>query len=98
MQQVRQVLREDRSRSTVLILEKTVLDDDTEPWRQFTLKTVHLDRFGSEKAAAAAYEAALAIERAKGIKHNTQQTESKKPGRKRKRAPTSPQGAPQAEE
>ena len=98
MQQVRQVLREYRSRSTVLILEKTVLDDDTEPWRQFTLKTVHLDRFGSEKAAAAAYEAALAAEREKSIKREKPPAEAKKPGRKKKSDTTSPHGALQAEE
>ena len=98
MQQVRQVLREYRSRSTVLILEKAILDADTEPWRQFTLKTVRLNRFGSEVAALKAYEAALATEREKSIKREKPPAEAKKPGRKKKSDTTSPQGALQAEE
>lgn len=88
-----QILREYRSRSTALILEKHCPDGDAEPWRQFTLKTVRLDRFGSEKAASEAYERALAAEREKGIKRDTPPTERKKPGRKKKGATISPQGA-----
>ena len=93
-----QILREYRSRSTVLILEKNCPDGDAEPWRQFTLKTIRLNRFGSEKAASEAYEAALAAERAKGIKRDAPPAESKKPGRKKKSAPTTAQRTPRTEE
>lgn len=93
-----QILREYRSRSTVLILEKNCPDGDAEPWRQFTLKTIRLNRFGSEKAASEAYEAALAAEREKNIKREKPPAEAKKPGRKKKSDTTSPQGALQAEE